>query len=186
MKTVEELRASDVIHLSDGLWRVEAVTRHAAVGKMGGAVFVTLRHLETGREHEQRFKPGEKVAEVTLEKRRVEYLYSDSSGHWFMDVESFEQVCLSPPVVGPRARFLRPELELTVAFCEGRPVDLLFPEVVELRVTSTAPPTRGDADSVAKEAELENGLKVLVPQFVKTGDRVRVETRTGKYKDRVR
>jgi elongation factor P len=186
MKAVEELRTGDVLRLPEGLCRVESVDRHAAVGKMAGAVFVRVRELATAHEHEKRFRPGEKVSDVPVERRRMQYLYSDADDHWFMDAETFEQMSVPGEILGERSRFLRPQMELPVELCEGSPVGVIFPDFVELRVATTAAPSRGEPDSVWKDAELDNGVHVLVPQFIKTGDVVRVDVRTGKYKDRAR
>lgn len=186
MKPVEQLRPGDVLRLSEGLCRVLAVERHAAVGKMPGAVFVRVRELATGHEHEKRFRPGEKAPEVPVDRRRMQYLYSDAEDHWFMDLATYEQIAVPAALLGEGSRLLRPEMEVPVEFCEGAPIDVRLPDTVDLRVVSTAAPIRGETDSVLKDAELDNGMHVLVPQFIKTGDVVRVDVRSGKYKERVR
>ncbi len=117
----------------------------------------------------------------------MEFLYEDGESCTFMDPETFEQVSIPNRSLGPFLRFLTPNQRLDVAFLDAEPVEVLYPPTVVLRVETTPEPIHGQQDSnVYKSATLENGMEILVPPFIKAGDRVRVEVETGKYVERVR
>jgi elongation factor P len=103
-----------------------------------------------------------------------------------MNPESFEQTEIENSVVGPQSEFLLPGMKLGVEFVEGRPVRVLFPEFVHVSVADTAPPIHQQPDSSFKPAKLENGAKIMVPLFIKTGDVIRVDLQAMKYMDRVK
>ena len=181
-----ELRAGVVLRLEGNLFKVLAAEYHAGGGKMGGVVHAKLRNVATGTPWEHRFRPDEKIDTVALERVSLEFLYRDGDDFIFMNPQSYEQLPVSKHVIGPAERFIKPEMEIPVEFFEGRPVNLVFPPFVELQVTTTAQPVHTQQDNVLKSATLENGMEVLVPQFIKPGETVRVETETGKYVERVR
>jgi len=103
-----------------------------------------------------------------------------------MNPESFEQVSIPLETIGAAAKFLQPEMTVPVEFYAGQPVSIVFPEIVEVRVSTTAQPVHQQQDNTFKYATLQNGLEILVPQFIKPDEVVRVEVATGKYVDRVR
>ncbi len=131
--------------------------------------------------------PEERFPQAYLERRRMQYLYRDGDHYVFMDQETYEQLPLDPTLVGDGTRYLRENTEATVVFHEGRPIALELPNAVELEVTETAPGIRGDTVAGGtKPARLETGVMVAVPFFVEQGDRVRVDTRSGAYLERVK
>ena len=187
MIPASELRAGAAIRLDGELYSVTSAEYHAGAGKFGSMVFVKAKSLAGGHLRELRFHPGDKLDDVELERRDMEYLYSDGDGFYFMDPANFEQISLPREAIGPHERFLQPNLKVPVELCEGRPVKVAFPEAVELRVTVAPAPLREhDSGATFKSATLENGMEVLVPQFIKEGDIVKIEVATGKYLERVR
>lgn len=187
MLPATDLRAGMVIREGGELYRVVAAEYHAGGGKMQGVVHAKLRNLRTANFTERRYRPDDRVEEVLVERRPMEFLYENGESCTFMDPETFEQVSVPNRSLGSFLKFLTPNQRLDVAFLDAEPVEVIYPPTVVLRVESTAEPIRGQQDSnVYKSATLENGLEVLVPQFIKPGDLVRVEVETGRYTERVR
>jgi elongation factor P len=181
-----DLKGGVVLRYEGVLYKVVFSEYHAGGGKMGGAVHAKLKNVLTGTPWEHRFRPDEKLDDVALDRVTLEYLYQDGDDFIFMNPESFEQLPVSKNVIGPVDQFLKAEMRLPVEFYEGRPVNIVFPQSVELKVVTTAQPVHSQQDNVMKTATLENGMEILVPQFVKPGEGVRVEVETGKYLERVR
>ena len=181
-----EIREGATLKINGELYRVIAATLHVGGGRMGTTAVVKLRHITTGHVREQRFDPAEKVEDVPLEKQTMEYLYSDGDAFYFMHPETFEQVSLPKEAVGHLEKFLQPNMQISVELYEGHPVNILFPEEVELKVVSTPPGLHEHDLTTPKPATLENEMEVLVPQFIKVGDLVRIEVATGKYLERVK
>jgi elongation factor P len=186
MIPASELRAGAAIRLDGELHVVVSAEYHAGAGKFGSMVFVKAKSVAGGHLRELRFHPGDKLDDVELERRDMEYLYGDGTEFYFMNPDSFEQISLPREAIGPLEKFLRPNLRVPVELCEGRPVRVVFPEAVELKVTVSSPPLREHDSATFKSATLENGMELLVPQFIKEGDIVKVEVATGKYLERVR
>ncbi len=133
------------------------------------------------------YLPEERYAQAYLDRKRMQYLYRDDRHFVFMDQETYEQTSLSPDLLGAGVQYLKEAAEATVVFYEGRPIALELPNSVELEVVETAPGVRGDTVAGgSKPARLETGTMVQVPFFVETGDRIRVDTRTAAYIERVR
>ncbi len=181
------LRSGMTIRLGGELYKVVAASYHAGGGQMAGAAHARLRNLQTGAVREVRFRPDEIVEDVPLERRSMQVLYRDQEATHFMDSETFEQVSLPNERLGPMAAFLQEGATVPVEFSEGIPVGVVLPDVMEVRVAETAPPTRSvGGENVWKEAKLENGLSVLVPPFIAPGEWIRVEVATGTYVERAR
>jgi elongation factor P len=126
------------------------------------------------------------LEDVELEKRKVEFLYSDGDNCVFQRLDSFEQIEFPAASLGLVAQYLQSGTEMTAEFFEGEPISVILPDTVEARVSSTSPPVRAQQDSGRKEATLENGLTVQVPLFIASGECVSVDLRTGHYVERVR
>ena len=168
------------------LYRVLAAEYHPGQGRMTGQNRARLRNLSTGTLWEHNFRSELKLDDVPIDKRGLEYLFGDADQHSFMDPESYEQVEIPRSLLGPQAAFLESGMKLAVEFVEGRPVNVVMPDILEGRVADTAPASHQQQDSNFKPAKLENGVEVMVPQFVRTGDLVRVDVVGLKYVDRVR
>ena len=186
MVIASQLRPGVVLKIGEDLFKVTESAYHLGQGKMPGSVHTKLISVEKGAFKELRFRPEERLEDVQLENREMEFLFSDAESATFMDPKTFEQVSIPLEAIGVSHKFLKPEMMIPVEFYEGRPVSLVFPPSVELKVESTAEPVHQQQDNTYKPATLENGLEVMVPQFIKPGETVRVEVATGKYLDRVR
>lgn len=160
---------------------------HVKLGK-GGAVYQTkIRRLEDGSIQNVRLRSEETVEEVYLDKRKYEYLYSSGSEHVFMDIENFEQITLDNDAFGDGPKYLKANTQIAMSMYEGRPVVVDLPFTVELEITDTAPEIKGaTATNQYKPATLETGLVVQVPPFIKLGEIILVDTRTGEYLSRAK
>jgi len=186
MIEAKDLRAGTVIRLDGELHSVASAEYHSGAGKFGSAVFATMRNLRTGHVRELRLHTGDKLDDVELERREMEYLYSDGAAFYFMNPETFEQVGVPRAAIGAAERFLRPNMRVPVELHEERVVNVAFPAAVELKVVTAPPGLRDSEGSTFKTVVLENGMEVLAPQFIKEGDFVKIEVATGKYLERVR
>ena len=163
-----------------------AFFQHVKPGKGGAFVRTKLRNLRTGRVVDQTFRAGERVDEADVEDRRMQYLYQDGDSLVFMDTQSFDQIPFSADQVGDARRFLKENTEVDVLFWKGRPLQIELPNFIEAAVVRCDPGLKGDtASGATKPATLETGAVLQVPLFVKEGDRIRVDTRTGQYIERV-
>jgi elongation factor P len=179
-----ELRAGNIVVYNGQLHRVLQVV-HVTPGNWRGMVQCKLRNVKTGNQIEHRFRSEDRIEKASLDTHDMQYLYSDPSGHHFMNTETFEQLSLADEVLGEAIGFLLPETVITVDFYEGLPVGLELPNTVILEVVETDPPLKGaTAAGGAKPAKLETGITVNVPQFIGTGIKIVVDTRTGEYLSR--
>lgn len=155
-------------------------------GKGGAVMRTKMRHLRKGGIIERTFKSGERFESVSLERHKKQFLYADGSDFHFMDVATFEQVSFPREQLGDNARFLTENLEVEGIYLDGQFINIELPISVELTVTSTVPGIKGDSVSnMVKPATLQTGAEIQVPLFVKEGDKVKVDTRTGEYLERV-
>jgi elongation factor P len=159
--------------------------QHVKPGKGGAFVRTKLKHLRLGRVIDNTFRAGEKVELVDFDEKRMQYLYKDERYH-FMDLETYEQISLSPGEVGEARDFLKENIEVEILFIDGSPVTVELPNFIELAIVKTDPGIRGDtASGGSKPATLETGAVVQVPLFLNVGDVVKVDTRSGEYLGRV-
>ena len=145
-----------------------------------------LKDVLKGTTKELRFRPEERLEETSLDKQEMQFLYSDADSATFMNPQTFDQVSIPLETIGPGHTFLKAEMSVPIEFYNGRPVNVLLPETVELAVETTVPPVHQQQDNVFKSATLENGMEVMVPQFIAQGEVVRIEVATGKYVERLR
>jgi elongation factor P len=179
-----ELRAGNIILHNNQLHRVLTVT-HVTPGNWRGMVQVKLRNVKTGNQLEHRFRSEDRVEKANLDTHDMQYLYSDPSGHHFMNTETFDQLSLTDEVLGDALGYLLPETVITVDFYENQPIALELPNTVVLEVVNTDPPMKGaTAAGGSKPAKLETGVTVAVPQFIEIGTKIVVDTRTGGYVSR--
>ncbi len=186
MIVASELRAGMAVRVEGQVFKVLQSEFKAGAAKTGSSVKSLLRNVVSGREWEHRFHPEEKLEDLPLERHNMEFLYIDDDNCVFMDPNSFEQVEVPRAVLGRMEGFLQAGMNLPVEFCEDKPVSVTLPDVVEARVARTSPPQHSQQDSTWKEAVLENGVQILVPLFIGTGELVRLDPRTGKYLERIR
>ena len=186
MIAASQLRPGMAIRYEGQPYRLIAAEYHPGQGRMSGQTHARLRNLSTGTLWEHSFRAELKVEEIPLERHLLEFLYGDADHCCFMDPVTYEQTEIPRPLVGPQAPFLESGMRLTVEFCEGHPVSVAWPDTLESRVADTAPPSHQQQDTTFKPAKLENGAEVMVPQFVKIGDVIRLDLENMKYLDRVR
>ncbi|MCC7264951.1 MAG: elongation factor P [Candidatus Latescibacteria bacterium] len=160
--------------------------QHVKPGKGSAFVRTKLKNVTTGAVLDRTFRSGDKVEEVRLEKRQMQYLYAEGDTFHFMDTETYEQLVIPASLVGEGAGFLK-ENEMTyVLIALEKPIGVELPKFVELKVTQTDPGMRGDtATGAVKPATLETGAVVNVPLFINQGDVLKIDTRTGDYVERV-
>ena len=160
---------------------------HVTPGKGRGMMQTKLKNLNSGVGFEQRFNSDEKVEKARLEQSEMAYLYSDSAGYHFMDSKTYEQLSLSAEELGDNVNFLVAEVKFMVEFFDGKPVGIEPPHIVEMKIVETPPSMKGaTAASSGKPATLETGLVVSVPDFIETGETIRVDTTEIKYLERAK
>ena len=186
MVLASQMRAGMAIRYEGQLYRVLAADYHPGQGRMTGANHARLRNLSTGTLWEHSFRSELKLDDIPIDKRALEYLYTDAERHCFMDPETYEQVEIPRALLGAQAAFLEAGMKLAVEFVEGRPVSVIMPDNLEARIADTTPASHQQQDSNFKPAKLDNGVEVMVPQFVKTGDVIRLDLQTLKYMDRAK
>lgn len=186
MVTASQLRAGMAIRFEGQTYKVIACEYHPGQGKMGGVAHARLKNLSTDTFWEHSFRAELKLEDVPVEMQSLTFLYADDEQSWFMDPNTYEQVGVPNAVIGPQAPFLNPEAEIPVEFVEGRAVSVVFPDVVEMRIATTAPPVHQQQDNTWKPARLENGVEIMVPQFIKPGDTIRLDVANMRYMDRAR
>lgn len=173
-----------VIRHQDRLWEV-LDTQHTSFGKKGAYVQVKMQRLEDGHIETVRFSSDDEVEKAFLTTRRMQYLYNDGAGYVFMDPETGEQFHLDEERVEEVLPYLAYNAEVEVSFHEGRPIGVELPPKVVLEVTHTEPAVKGNtATGVTKPAELETGLTIKVPGHIQTGEKVKVDTRSGEFMGR--
>ena len=159
--------------------------QHVKPGKGGAFVRTKLKHMKLGRVIDNTFRAGEKVELVDFDEKRMQYLYKDERYH-FMDLETYDQIALSPDEVGEARDFLKENTEVEILFIDQSPVSVELPNFIDLQIAKTDPGIRGDtASGGSKPATLETGAVIQVPLFLNERDVVRVDTRSGAYLGRV-
>jgi len=181
-----QLRAGAAIRFENQPYKVLAADYHPGQGKMGGVNHVRLRNLATGTLWEHSFRADLKLEEMPVERHTLEFLYENAGDCCFMNPDNYEQIEMRAEVIGPQARFLEAGMRLPVEFIDGQPVSVVFPDVVEAAIADTAPPMHGQADGAWKTARLGNGVEVMVPPFIKTGDVIRLNLADLRYMDRAK
>jgi elongation factor P len=181
-----EMRKGQTVKIDDKLY-VIVDYQHVKLGK-GGAVYQTkLKSLTDGSIQNVRLRAEETIEEAYLDKRTYEYLYSSGSEHVLMDTTNYEQITLDDDAFGDGQKYLKPNTQLQVSMYQGKPIIVTLPNSVDLEVTETPPEIKGaTATNQPKQATLETGLIVQVPPFIRIGDIIRIDTRTGEYVTRVK
>lgn len=181
-----QVRKGNVIEFRGELYRVTDAV-HVTPGKGSAMMQVKMKRLSDGTNAEHRFRPDEAVEKATVITKEYQYLYRDGNLFYFMDLETYEQIHLDTEMLGDAEYYLLPETIVQIQFYEGQPIGVELPPAVELKVTETEPSLKGaTVSSSYKPATVETGLVVQVPPFINIGDVIRVDTRDGKYLDRVK
>jgi len=183
--SVSEMRRGMTIVYDGELYEIIEY-EHSKRGRAGAVAKTKLRHLKSNKVTSATFKGAENTESAFLESRQLQYVYHDGQSHVFMDNESFEQFPISVEVLGEQSKFLLEGTHVMGYYHENVLVKVELPNFVELKVTETEPGVRGDTVSnVDKPATVETGAVVAVPLFVKQGDTLKIDTRTGTYVERI-
>jgi elongation factor P len=185
MPTTNDLKNGMTLNIDGTLMNVVDF-QHVKPGKGGAFVRTRLKNVRTGRVLDKTFRADEPVEVAILDKRQMQFLYRDEVGFHFMDTETYDQVAVDGDAVGDAASYMIDGSTPYVTFYDGSALGVELPASVELTVSETEPGVKGDRVSGAtKPATVETGAVVQVPLFVETGDRIKVDTRTGAYLTRV-
>lgn len=185
MVSTSDLKKGIVIELDGELWQILDY-HHIKMGRGSAQVRIKLRNIRRGSTVEKTFQAGDKWPRASMEKRPVQFLYSDGPDYHFMELENYEQFILSAEQLGDATNYLKDGTTVDRTSYQGETIGIELPINMELRVTETEPGFAGDtATGARKGATLETGLVVQVPLFVQEGDTIRVDTRNGEYQTRV-
>ena len=185
MIDVNDLRKGVTFELDGGLFKVIEYS-HNKTGRGNASIKIKARNLITGSNIDKTFQSGDRVQDARLDFHNVQYQYTDSVFYHFMDNETFDQPAIKAEILGEHALYLKAGMEVKLTFYNGQPLDVELPTSVDLEVKEAEVAVRGDtATGVSKKVKTETGLEVQCPQFVKVGDIIRVDTRTGEYVTRV-
>ena len=186
MATTNDLKNGMTLNIDGQLWSVVDF-QHVKPGKGGAFVRTKLKNVLSGKVVDRTFNAGVKVETASVDKREMQYLYREGEDFVFMDTQDYDQPRIPASVVGDAANYLLEEQTATVAFNEGVPLYVELPAAVELTISQTDPGVQGDRSTGGtKPATLETGAQIQVPLFITTGEKIKVDTRTGEYLGRRR
>jgi elongation factor P len=179
--STNDLKNGMVLNLDNELWAVVEF-QHVKPGKGPAFVRTTLKHVLSGKVVDKTFNAGTKVETANVDKRSMQYLYADGPDFVFMDLDTYDQIHVPGETVGTNANYLLPEAEVVVATHESVPLYVELPTSVMVEVTYTEPGLQGDRSTGGtKPATIETGATVQVPLFITTGEKIKVDTRDGRY-----
>lgn len=185
MLSASEINKGMAVIIDKHLYKVLEI-KSGGHGTSERVIHMRLKPLPTGAAAEKRFKSSDKVEQISLEREKMEYIYSDGNYYHFMKQSTYEQIPISKEVLGNIIHYIKENQVFDIEFYEGNPVNIILPEFVELIIKSCPEGIKGDSDSTYKSATLENNMEILVPQFIKTGDTVKIDIENNKYIDRVK
>jgi elongation factor P len=184
MATANDLRRGMAINYNGDI-AVVLDSQHRTPGNLRAFVQATLRSIRTGKSSDVRFSSTERIEVVPMMTRKMDFSYKDGEDYVFSDPETYETVTLSPEIVGDARNYLVENGPVTVTFVEDKAVTIELPSSVVLTVTDAPEGIRGDsANNVQKPVMMETGITVQAPLFIKTGEKIKIDTRTGKYMER--
>jgi elongation factor P len=155
-------------------------------GKGGAVMRVKIRHLKKGGTIERTFKSGEKFEALSVTRQKKQFLYKEGINFNFMDMNTYEQISVSPELLGDKANFLKENLEVEAIYLENELIGIDLPIIIEMTIAEAEQGIKGDSVSnLTKTTKLETGADIRVPLFIKEGDKIKVDTRTGEYVERV-
>jgi elongation factor P len=175
------------IELDGDPWQILDVSRNSPTARGASMIVkVKIRNAKNGSVQDKSFRGGDKVGVPNVEEPQVQYLYADGEGYHFMDQESYEQFFLSADELGAARDYLIENLEVEAMMLDGSPMGIKLPSHVDLVVSECPPPIKGTGSGQTKIAKLETGAEVQVPLYLEQGERVRVDTRDGRFIQRVK
>lgn len=186
MADTSDFRNGMILSMNKGDYWTIVEFQHVKPGKGGAFVRTRIKNLLTGQVKDHTFRAGEKVTEVRVLRRAYQYLYESGGMFYMMDKETYEQIPLPESMLTDRRGYLKESMDLEILIDGETPLVVELPNFVELEVKDTEPGLRGDtAQGASKPATMETGLVVQVPLFIEVGEKLRIDTRTGKYVTRV-
>ena len=184
MASANDLRRGMAINYNGDIC-VVLDSQHRTPGNLRAFVQATLRSIRTGKSSDVRFNSSERIEPIPMLTTKMEFSYKDGQDFVFTNPENYETVTLNPEIVGDAKNYLVENGSATVTFVEEKVVSVELPSSVIISVTDAPEGIRGDsANNVQKSATLETGISIQVPLFIKTGEKIKVDTRTGKYMER--
>jgi len=184
MATANDLRRGMAINYNGDI-SVVLDSQHRTPGNLRAFVQATLRSIRTGKSSDVRFSSTEKIEVVPMMTKKMDFSYKDGEDYVFSDPETYETVTLSPEIVGDSKNYLVENGGITVTFVDDKAVSIELPSSVVLTVSDAPEGVRGDsANNVQKAVTMETGITIQVPLFIKTGEKLKIDTRTGKYMER--
>jgi elongation factor P len=185
MASISEFRRGLAIKLENEIWIITEY-QHVSPGNWRAMVRTKLKNAKTGRVMERTFRMTDQIDSIRLESREMQFLYETDGSLHFMDTKSYEQTFIPADFLGEQKQFLKEGNMCTISFMDEKPITLELPNFIDLVVAESEPGVRGDSTTnLMKGAVLETGARVQVPLFVNAGDTVRIDTRTGKYLERI-
>jgi elongation factor P len=184
MATANDLRRGMAINYNGDI-AVVLDSQHRTPGNLRAFVQATIRSIKTGKSSDVRFSSTEKIEVIPMMTKKMEYSYKDGDDYVFSDPETYETVNLTPELVGDATNYLVENSPVTMTFVEEKAVSIELPSSVVLTVTDAPEGIRGDsANNVQKAVTMETGIVIQAPLFIKTGEKLKIDTRTGKYMER--
>ncbi len=161
--------------------------RHHTPGNLRAMVQAKLKNLKTGANFEHRFRAADSIEKASMETHELEFLYKGGDTYHFMNIVNYEQLEMDDEMLGDNAQWMQPGMKILAEYYDGRPIGIDLPQYLVLKITETAPVMKtATKNASSKPAMLENGVSVNVPEFIATGERVRVNPTTGEYLDRAK
>lgn len=183
--SINEIKAGITILVDNTVWLV-IDTQHVKPGKGAAFVRAKMRNLKNASVQEKTFRGDEKIAEAFVEERKLQYQYCSGDMYHFMDQENYEEISIAKENMGDNIKFLKDNIDVAAYFFKDEVLNVNLPNFVEFTITHTEPGIKGDtAKSGTKPAEIDTGATIQVPLFINTGDRIKIDTRTGGYVERV-
>lgn len=184
MVSAGDFKKGLTIEIDGQVWMIVDF-QHVKPGKGAAFVRTKIKNVQTGSVLEKSYNPTEKFENAHIEKKEMEYLYSDGELYYFMDTETYEQLPLNLDKVEDALPYIKENMRVTMKFFKGEAFSVEPPNFVELQVAETEPGFKGDTATAGnKPAIMETGAKIMVPLFINTGDMIRIDTRTGEYMER--
>jgi len=183
--SINEIKSGLTLLIDGEVW-LSMECQHVKPGKGAAFVRVKMRNLKTGNIQERTFRGDEKIEQAYVEERKLQFQYHSGHLYHFMDQDNYEEVAVSENVLGDGIKFLKDNLEVLVYFFKNEPLNVVLPNFIEFQITETEPGIKGDtAKSGTKPATIETGATIQVPLFINVGDRIKLDTRSASYVERV-
>jgi elongation factor P len=184
MKEAEEFRAGNTLKIGNDLFIVLKATYNKGA-RGASSMKLKMKNLETGNSAETVYRADDKLDDVVLDHRKMQYLYGSDGSHTFMDQENYEQIDLNAELLGDALNFLKEQMVIYVIMHGEKPVGVELPTSVDMEITYTEPAVRGDTGGkVYKSATIETGYEIQVPLYCNIGEKIRIDTRTGEFVSR--